>query len=150
MAMYILVAIPGDKDAQQFVKEVNSGKVFYRNEDGTYAQIPEGTFVRGLWKKPTLFHEDLPAHVDKQTGYVRSPNYGWYVCSGCGRPSKLWAEGDHWYTALGTNMLPVSPTAPEWRGKGVRGHVYNAERKEWISVHTGKPWDGKRLPGEGK
>lgn len=111
MAKYILLSFDNDKDAEEFVqamqKQDTSGRPF----------IPEGVAVRGVWKKPTQFCDcALRGRNTKGRAWTRGKKFGWWVCTVCHKPSQAWAKGDAWYTALGTNLLPKSEGAPEWRG----------------------------------
>lgn len=103
MAKYVLLAFDSDTEANEFVEAV---------QDRTSR---EEFTVRGVWKKPTKFCECTSGNI-KQRGWTRGKKFGWWVCDRCHKPSKAWAQGDVWYNSLGTNLLPVSHEAPEYRG----------------------------------
>jgi hypothetical protein len=133
MAKYVLLAFDNDAEADKFVdivvqdREVIAWSV---GQDVTEA-VPLPATVRAVYKKPTQFCHCVRG---KRDGFTRGKKYGWWVCDKCHKPTKAWAEGDQWYTSLGRNLLPVSMDAPEWRGDGKRGHVWDEERKDWVPV----------------
>lgn len=120
MAVYVLLTFDKDDDAKLFVNQLieQRGVMDYTNaycED--YQMIPAN--LRGVWKKPTLFcTREKPGCSERSRGYTRGKKYGWWVCVGCGKPSWRWAQGNAWFTALGTNLLPQSQIAPEYRPPG--------------------------------
>lgn len=152
MARYVLVAFDQDKDAEEFVQSVGRrGGFFFLGTDGHFrtANVPEdpttsNAFVRGVWQKPTKFCDCQPSSKKQDRGYSRSKKYSWWVHKDCGKPTKLWASGEHFFYSLGRNLLPVSTEAPEWRGEGVHGHNWDEATKQWIHHETGKIWN----PGE--
>jgi hypothetical protein len=144
MARYVLLAVNDDTAADELVEAVTrQGGFFFLGKDGHFrtANIvddPDTTniFVRGMWQKPTKFCDCTG--VDKS--FTRSKKYSWWVHSKCGKPTELWASGEHFFYSLGRNLLPVSEQAPEWRGEGVHGHNWNPETKQWEHHATGEPW----------
>jgi hypothetical protein len=112
MAKYVLLAFNNDKQAdefaQRFTDDVAERAQFERT--GIYA------YVRGMFRMPTKFCSCVGI---KKRGFVRGKKYGWWVCSMCGKPTIGWGRGDHWFLALGKNLLPISNIAPEYRGDGV-------------------------------
>lgn len=98
MARYVLVEFDDNAKAKAFVEKVN----------GEYGmpQNPERGFrVRAVWGKPTKFCDCIGARKG-MFPYFRAPKSGWWVHSDCGRPNKHWARGNHWFAALGNNLLP--------------------------------------------
>lgn len=110
MARYVLLAFDDDKVADVFVEAMQTSQ-----RDGM-PTVPQRTDVRGVYKKPTKFCD---CHGIKKRGFFRGPKWGWWVCSQCGRPTVGWGRGDHWFLALGKNLLPVGGMATEYRGDGV-------------------------------
>lgn len=99
MAVYVVLAFEDDTDAKIEVKEL-------------LAATDAVCSVRAVYKKPTKFCECK----GNDKGWTRGTRFGWFVCARCGLPSRAWAKGDCWFTALGTNLLPVEVIAnPEWR-----------------------------------
>jgi len=121
MAVYVLLTFEKDEDAKVFVENtLRDGQVSSKEGD-LFADDLEwaDATVRGVWKKPTLFcTKEKPGCSSRSRGSTRGKKYGWWVCTGCGKPTKLWAQGNAWFTALGTNLLPQSETAPEYRPPG--------------------------------
>lgn len=149
MARYVLVAFDKDSDADEFVAAVERpGGFFFLGRDGHFrtTNIPDDptqgqTFVRGMWQKPTKFCECQPSGKKQERGYTRSKKYAWWVHADCGKPTALWARGEHFFYSLGKNLLPVSANAPEWRGEGVHGHNWDPVKKVWIHHLTGEEWN---------
>jgi len=153
MARYVILSFEDNNEAELFIAAVE------RNQAGHHGHVlmavphptledqfgvhglSENVFVRGLYMKPTTFCTCAPSQ--RVDGYTRGKKFGLWVHAGCGKPARAWAEGNAWYAAIGKNLLPVSPQAPEWRGEGVQGHKWDEEKKQWISVTTGEPWTGK-------
>ena len=125
MARYVLLAFDDDQDAIAFVDMVSvlhaEDKEFLVTDDPIHEGRSFKGFIRGMWKKPTMFcdctDKRKPPH-----GWTRGQKWGWWVCTKCSRPSVGWARGDVWYTALGKNILPISNDAPEYRGPGHKSH----------------------------
>jgi hypothetical protein len=128
VARYVLLAIDDDKAATALVKQIQKWK-------GVNITIPSVTLdttgeivpdvevevkatVRGVWARPSTFCECAGA----TGGFSRGTKLGWWVHTVCGKPSKLWAQGHDWYRSLGTNLLPISVEAPDWRGPNHTRH----------------------------
>jgi hypothetical protein len=112
MAKYVLLAFDDDKDADQAVQMIQASRCVRWGHGLSLA-----CKVRGMWKKPTKFCEGGGCSTSKKRpAFTRGTKYGWWVCANCGRPSRAWAKGDAWYTALGTNLLPITDETPEYRG----------------------------------
>jgi hypothetical protein len=124
MAKYVLLAFNSDADADAYVKRVQ--------EDGwvpTERTYSDPVVVRGMWKKPTKFCSCIGGGKQSH-GFVRGTKYGWWVCARCHKPTEAWSRGDVWYTALGTNLLPIAEDAPEYRGPLHKKHPgYEEETK---------------------
>jgi hypothetical protein len=133
MAVHIVLDLDDDNEAKEFVKALlKRGKVktfdTYQDDQGEVygADSVFNVKVRAIYKKPTSFCEDQePGHRSnylkrikaKMGGWTRSKNYGWWVDPACKRPTRAWAEGDHWWYSFGTNLLPSSITGHEERGQ---------------------------------
>lgn len=123
MAKYVLLNFEDDDAADQFVKDCTD-----------YPDAPILTpvqenevkaFVRGVWKKPTKFC-DCRGGGMKNRGFTRGKKFGWWVCTKCKKPTVGWARGEHWFLALGKNLLPISQRAPEYRGDGIFARHFKA------------------------
>lgn len=119
MAKYVLLAFDNDDEADKFVEATQQRQGVLNDndcpcypEDGAHIKAD----VRGVYRKPTKF---CSCTSYKHRGFRRGTKYGWWVCAQCGKPTIGWGRGDHWFLALGKNLLPVSNTAPEYRGDGV-------------------------------
>lgn len=106
MAKYVLLAFDDDAYADAFV------------EFGVGDHDIAAT-VRGVWRKPTKFCECVGVRAKS---FTRGKKYGWWVCATCMKPTVAWAHGDAWYTALGTNLLPIQEGIDEYRGPGHKQH----------------------------
>lgn len=147
MARYVLIAFEDDNAAEEFVAAAPvPGGVFIMGTDTHFKNLPEVT-IRGMWQKPTLLCECPPG---PKRDYARSTKRGWYICRQCTRTHPGWARGEHLYQSFGTNLLPVSATAPEWRGSGVAGHVWDEGSKNWVHAVTGEPFNAQKAFRERK
>jgi hypothetical protein len=118
MAKYILLAFDSDADADAYTADVQRTGVVFKNTDVELENLPfeeVPVVVRGMWKKPTKFCSCIGGGKQSH-GFVRGTKYGWWVCARCHKPTEAWSRGDVWYTALGTNLLPIAEDAPEYRG----------------------------------
>jgi hypothetical protein len=138
MARYILLRVDDNEEAGLLLKLIQKWKgimLTHVNEDEGSEEDYKDTFVnttvRGLWAVPVNF-------CDCETGarsWTRGRKYGWWVCTKCKKPGKLWAEGHDWYRSLGTNLLPISDDAPDWRGPGHKQHEgYTEDVKKTAAV----------------
>lgn len=119
MSKYVLLQFDDDADADAVIKYADQGLILSA-DGGLQHHTP---LVRGVWRKPTKFCE---CRGDKKNrGFRRGQKYGWWVHSKCGKPSQGWGRGDHWFLALGKNLLPKSTTAPEYRGDGQFALAHN-------------------------
>lgn len=136
MARYVLLRIDDNAEASLLVKLLRRWKgIMLTAEAGEGEKDYEDTFVnttvRGVWAVPTEFCtcEGGPK------SFTRGKKLGWWVCSKCAKPGKLWAEGHDWYRSLGTNLLPISDEAPDWRGPGHKQHPgYKEDVKKTAAV----------------
>jgi hypothetical protein len=112
MAKYVLLSFDDDKLADEFVQQFTDDVV----ERAKYERTGIYAYVRGVYKKPTKFCTCVGI---KKRGFTRGKKYGWWVCDQCKKPTVGWGRGDHWFLALGKNLLPVGGNAPEYRGDGV-------------------------------
>lgn len=117
MAYYVLLSFEDDEAAKTLVEDMILGPQYAPALEGGKAE------VKAVFRKPTKFCDPSDGHrgSGKFTfAATRGRKYGWWVCSKCGKPSKEWAKGDRWYTALGTNLLPVEVIQgePDTRPRG--------------------------------
>jgi hypothetical protein len=117
VARYLLLAIDDNADAAKLVKSIKKWGVVAVDEEG-FASSEVAVTVRAVFAKPDKFCDCARG---KGT-FTRGTKLGWWVCAICKKPSKLWANGDMWYLAIGVNMLPISESAPEWRGPNHAKH----------------------------
>jgi hypothetical protein len=114
MAVYVMLTFDNDDEAHKYVKDVLQSKsvtIATKSLDPDVEEIP--ALVRGVWKKPTIFC--TCDSNDRKVGFTRGKKFGWWVHAKCGKPSKLWGQGNAWHPALGRNLLPQSELAPEYR-----------------------------------
>lgn len=147
MAVFVMLEFKDDAEAHTFVKETLENGIWFPMTDipgePSGLERNKNATVRAVWKKPTIFCDKNDGHLNmkKKTeqGFTRGQKYGWWVCRVCGKPSKLWAAGNAWNTALGMNLLPQSELAPEYRPP----HFTSPE--PWNSLETllnpSGPWD---------
>jgi hypothetical protein len=95
LAVYVLLTFDDDQHAHDFVKVIVQGK--YNDSGGK---------IWGVWKKPTQFCPGCQGGKKTSLGFTRGLKYGWWVCAKCKKPTPRWASGAHWFTVLGTNLLP--------------------------------------------
>lgn len=115
MAKYVLLEFGDDEEADEFCQRFTEDV----EERAKYQRVGIYAFVRAVYKKPTKFCEckgDM-----RKRAFTRGRKYGWWVCTKCGKPTAAWGRGDHWFLALGRNLLPVDDGATEYRGDGVYG-----------------------------
>lgn len=125
MAKYVLLQFDNDGEADEFCQRFTEDV----EERAKYQRVGIYAFVRAVYKKPTKFCEckgDM-----RKRAFTRGTKYGWWVCNKCGKPTHAWGRGDHWFLALGRNLLPVDDVASEYRGDGVFGRY----RKECPNCH---------------
>lgn len=115
MAKYILLAFDDNDKAEAFVTACQDTGILgvVSNEDASMRHF--APTVRAVYQMPTKFCDCTEG---KNKKFSRGKKYGWWVHAACGKPTKAWAHGSHWYTALGNNLLPKTPQAPEYRGDG--------------------------------
>lgn len=132
MAKYVLLEFEDDEEVDKVIKAAQEGDLGrYVIEEG-YAPHWAAIFgkLRAVYRKPTKFC-DCKGDMRKR-GFTRGRKWGWWVCNKCGKPTAAWGRGDHWFLALGRNLLPVSDGASEYRGDGVFGRY----RKECPECHA--------------
>lgn len=117
MAKYVLIAFEDDATADTFVEATQENGLVVGEGPNVFTHMtPE---VRAVYKMPTIF---CTCTVGKGgRGFTRGKKWGWWVHSTCGKPTQAWARGEHWFQALGRNLLPKTPQAPEYRGDGEFG-----------------------------
>src|SRR6266496_15659 len=121
MAVYLLLRVDNEEEAKAFARDVLSNP-----ESPVFSPSQENEVrmrLYGIWKAPTMFCECTTL---KKRAFTRGKNYGWYVCTQCGKPSKVPAAGAGWWTVLGTNLLPE-----ELRPPGQYNHKSWASPKVW-------------------
>lgn len=119
MAKYVLLVFDDDAAADKAVQMIQGAHGLLWLHDQQMS-----CDVRGVYKKPTKFCRCVGV---KGRAFTRGQKYGWWVCSKCKKPTIGWGRGDHWFLALGRNLLPVDGNAPEYRGDGVFGHFHNRQ-----------------------
>lgn len=115
MAKYVLVAFEDNIQADRFVEACQETgiMVVVNAADASLTHFtPE---ARAVYQRPTKFCDCTDG---KNRKFTRGKKYGWWVHSGCGKPTKAWANGEHWFQALGRNLLARTPQVPEYRGDG--------------------------------
>ena len=115
MARYVLVSFDDNEKADTFVTACQDTGILgvVSNEDASMRHFaPE---VRAVYQMPTKFCDCTDG---KNRKFTRGKKYGWWVHSLCGKPTRAWARGEHWFQALGRNLLAKTPQAPEYRGDG--------------------------------
>lgn len=154
MAKYVLLSFDDDKDADRFVDNFELHYVFQaidvidNNPHGfEYVGVRAPSYVRAVFQRPTMFHDPKTCSQTRTSGWTRGVKRGWMICTLCGKPAEGWARGDGWYTALGTNQLPVSDRAPEFRGVGVPGHYWDPVKRLWIKWSDQPPEAFKVIRG---
>lgn len=110
MARYVLLEFDDNADAEALVEAIDAGIVI-SHEKRSFLK-PR---LRGLWMKPTQFCE-CKGKGKNTRSFTRGTKYGLWVHSACKKPTRGWGLGEHWFVSLGRNLLPVSETAPEYRG----------------------------------
>lgn len=98
MAVYVLVEFDDNAQAKRFVEKVNG-------HWGAVAGDYMSRRVRAIWYKPTKFC-DCTRGVKGSNPFYRSEKTGWWVHHPCGKPTRMWARGNHWFSAIGRNILP--------------------------------------------
>lgn len=98
MARYVLLEFDDNAAAQKFVAKVNGE---YHAVDSDFSTRR----VKAVWGKPTKFCECVRGTKGANPFY-RAKKSGWWVHYPCGRPTKMWAKGNHWFSAIGRNLLP--------------------------------------------
>lgn len=119
MAKYVILAFDDDDEADKFVEETQRRQGVINDMDCPCYPDDKALIkadVRAVFRKPTKFCD---CKTVKHRGFSRGRKYGWWVCAQCGKPTVGWGRGDHWFLALGKNLLPISNIAPEYRGDGV-------------------------------
>lgn len=105
MAVYVLLQFDDEQGAKDFVKGVIVRSSVYAVSPGQQYSVP--VTLWGIWKKPTKYC-DCVGGRKTLSGFTRGLNYGWWVCGKCKKPTKKWSTGTHWFSVLGTNLLPKS------------------------------------------
>lgn len=114
MAKYVLLSFDNDAEADAFTEYVVDAQYIHISGDTAIVKAD----VRAVYKKPTLYCDNSDKHRGKLAGWTRGRKYGWWVCAVCGKPTRAWADGEHWFAAIGKNLLPKTEVAPEYRGDG--------------------------------
>jgi hypothetical protein len=97
MPRYILVEFDDNAQAKKFVERVN----------GHYGlPLSERPFrVRAVWARATKYCM-CTRSSGKMWSFSRGMKSGWWLHSDCGRPTRAWATGTHWFASIGRNILP--------------------------------------------
>lgn len=102
MARYVVIRFEDNKAAEDFVDQQKAADGVFGDQE-TVALIPA----------PTLFCEDpFSQHGNKKAGYFRGKKYGWWVCSICGKPSRLWGSNYRAVVGAGKNLLEETTDYP--------------------------------------
>lgn len=148
MARYVVVTFDDNAEAERFVASLAMDAVFLGVPDAdgemTFGPLAHAS-ARAMYMKPTVFCDCSIGRVD---GFKRGQKYGLWVHTKCGKPTKLWAQGDRWYAALGKNLLPIDAERPEWRGEGVYMHRFDQATGKWIHVENGTEWNSEAVLAE--
>src|SRR2546423_1462288 len=122
MAKYVLVEFDDDAEADKLVEFIGDGIVIPAPQEGGAWQYLKPR-IRAVFKKPTKFCDCSMGKNAKS--FTRGKKYGWWVHAACGKPTRGWGRGDHWFLSLGRNLLPITNEAPEYRGDGVFARHYS-------------------------
>lgn len=97
MPRRVLVEFDDNDAAKKFVERVN----------GVYGQPTNDRDFRitAVWAVPTKFCE-CEGGRDKMFPFSRGVKSGWWLHVDCGRPTRRWAIGNHWFASIGRNLLP--------------------------------------------
>jgi hypothetical protein len=96
MAHYVVLSFEDDDDAKAFAQH----ELF---EPGD-----QPWDVVALIRKPTKFCEGHPKGR-RALGFTRGQRWGWWVCDGCKKPSRLWAASYKGVISMGRNLLIADP-----------------------------------------
>jgi len=97
MPRYVLLQFDDTVKAAAFVRRVN----------GEYAAVDDDRpiKVRAVWAIPTKFCECQRSR-GKMWPFSRGVKSGWWLHVDCGRPTRAWGLGVHWFDSIGRNLLP--------------------------------------------
>lgn len=95
---YVLLEFDDAAQAKAYVTKINGAY-------GVSIKPEAKVRVRALWAKPALFCECSGAEKGANP-YRRGEKSGWWIHAACGRPNRVWARGNHWFSAIGRNLLP--------------------------------------------
>jgi hypothetical protein len=133
VAKYVILQFDDDGEASIFVQStVENGLLVNRMAEDINREYGVWHFspiVRAVFQRPTKFCDCASTGTNlKARGFTRGKKYGWWVCSICKKPTSGWAQGHEWFKALGRNLLPKTPQAPEYRGDGNWGAPHGEAR----------------------
>jgi hypothetical protein len=119
MAVYVILEVEDDEQAKTLCADI----VAYPGARLLTPSQENDVAVRlaGVFKKPTLYCDPTDGHRGggkTQAGWRRGIKYGWWVCASCGKPSRGWAMGNHWHSAVGTDLLPKEISGDRYRPTG--------------------------------
>lgn len=98
MARYVLLEFEDNAKAKKFVERVN----------GSYEAVESranGIRARAVWAIPTKFCE-CTRGLRRSFPFTRGRKSGWWIHVECGRPTRAWSSGNHWFDSIGRNLLP--------------------------------------------
>ena len=96
MAMLVMVSFEDDEAALSFVENVQDNSLL------------QGAEVKALYRMPTMFHEPFETHSGGRVqgnSFTKGQKYGWWVCSVCKKPSRLYWDSIFGESSFGKNLL---------------------------------------------
>lgn len=108
MPRYVLVRFEDNDKAKKFVEKVNRYWGFNPDNERDFS-------VRAVWAIPTKYCE-CTRSSNKMWSFSRGLKSGWWLHTDCGRPTRAWATGVHWFGMIGRNILPYNndPVPQGW------------------------------------
>jgi hypothetical protein len=122
MARYILLKVEDNAEAAALVRQIMKHKGVYVDPNPEGENVVEGleqfvpVLVRAVWNVYDY------CKCETKKAWSQGKVSGLWVCATCKKPSYSHVMGNGWTTTHGRNLLPISETAPEWRGPSDRTH----------------------------
>jgi hypothetical protein len=110
MTYQVLLEFETLKEAKRFCRSMlseseNDTVIYHEPFTDDPIELVPATLI-GAYRKSEEFCDNTDGHRGK-LGWTRGPNYGWWVCGACGKPTKEWNNSlDRERYALGINLLP--------------------------------------------
>jgi len=122
-ARYVLLAIPDDKQAEQYIQSIIDGKTVFAATDpetGEYHMVELKADVMGLYAYPTSF-----CTCANPKAPARGAKLGWWVNTCCNKP------------APGRQQMPNNLLDVAKHPRDLRTFVYisTQEHVEWLAKH---------------